>query len=198
MTYSIIIRDGKKLGIGVVSGSVAVGSRVPWLKYGVGAVATQGYTNTELGPLILQLLQNYPVKKALELALGGDSGRERRQVGVLDSQGNSAAFTGKETLLHRKHITLKDKVCLGNLLTSEKVVDALCEFSCSNECIEWRILEALERAHEVGGDSRGDRSAALIVVGRDALDDRLIDIRVDYSEEPVKKLREIYEMLSHS
>jgi len=54
MTYGILAIDlsKKMLGIGVASGSIAVGSRVPWACAGVGVVATQAYTNPALGPII--------------------------------------------------------------------------------------------------------------------------------------------------
>ncbi len=196
MTYSIIIKEGEIIGIGVVSGSIAVGSRVPWAIYKRGGVVTQGHTNTNLGPIVLELLKEHTASEALEMALSKDPGKELRQVAVLDRFGNAAAFTGERTWNAKKHIALKNKVCLGNLLISEKVVDALCEFSEFHGEIQERIIQALQEAHEVGGDSRGDRSAAILIVGRNEPDDKLLDIRVDYSRDPIKKLIEIYEMLS--
>ena len=195
MTYTIIIKDGDKMGIGVVSGSIAVGSRVPWIKYGVGAVATQAHTNVNLGPMILSLLEKYNAEEALKLGISQDPQRELRQVGVMDWQGRASVYTGSLAFLERGEIVKKNKLCMGNLLKSMDVVNALDAGSDISESVEERILNALEEAHQAGGDARGDRSAVLIVVGKKEPYDRLVDIRVDYSHNPIKKLRGIYEML---
>jgi len=195
MTYSIILKVGDKIGIGVVSGSIAVGSRVPWARYGVGGVVTQGYTNVNLGPIIIDLLKNHSAREALKIALSNDPGRDRRQVGVLDFSGETAVFTGSMTPLKRMQITEKGKICLGNLLSSEEVPRALCEAADISGNLGEKILNALEAGHQKGGDARGDRSAAMLIVGKPEPYDRIVDIRVDYSRHPIRKLMEIYEML---
>ncbi len=193
MTYSIILREGKKIGIGVVSGSIAVGARVPWVKYGIGGVATQGYTNVNLGPIILNLLKSYDSEKALSVAMSQDPLRERRQVGVMDARGNIAVFTGTETPGPGYYLKGRNILCLGNLLRGREVVDALCWGVGTEGDMANRILNALTAAHNAGGDARGDRSAAVLIAGKDEPCDITLNLRVDISEEPVKKLWEIYE-----
>ena len=192
MTYSIILREGKKIGIGVVSGSIAVGSRVPWVKYGTGGVATQGYTNVDLGPIILNLLKDYDAERALNIAISQDPLREKRQIGVMDAQGNIAVFTGTRTPGPGFYAKGNDILCLGNLLKGREVVDALCQGATLRRDMAIRILNALSVAHAAGGDARGDRSAAIIIAGRDGPCEITINLRVDMSKEPVTKLWEIY------
>ncbi len=191
MTYSIIAKIDDKIGIGVTSGSVAVGSRVPWAKYGIGGVATQGYTNPELGQIILKLLEDRDAEESLKIAIKGDKDREMRQVGVLDRLGRGAVFTGKRTPEEKGEIIKRDLVCLGNLLKSKKVIHSLCNGFESENNIIWGIIRGLKEAHKSGGDSRGDRSAAILIVGRGGLYDKILDVRVDYDNNPVEKLEKI-------
>jgi len=68
--------------------------------------------------------------------------------------------------------------------------------SSGNKPLAEKMLLALEAAQKVGGDIRGQQSAALIVVpGRSEgkpWDERTVDLRVDDSKEPIKELRRLY------
>ncbi len=206
MTYSIIALDRKEgmLGIAVTSGSVAVGSRVPWARRGVGGVATQAYTNPALGLMILSLLERGMLPgKALREALSGDPEPDMRQVAVLSWNGEMAVHEGEK--IPEKHGAAEgeDCVCIGNLLSTREVVEAMREaFQRSRVPLYRRLLGALEAGHEAGGDARGDRSAALIVVGETEylpFYDRIIDLRVDNAEgNPVRGLYEALEALRSS
>ena len=59
-----------------------------------------------------------------------------------------------------------------------------------------RLIECLAAAQAAGGDSRGQQSAALLVVEKDAgyanLSDTIVDLRVDDHELPIAELRRIY------
>ena len=107
MTFSIIARCQKTLALGVAtaSASIAVGNRVPHVKAGVGAIATQAKTNIKYGIEGLKLLEmGFSPKKTLETLLEKDSEREERQVIMIDAQGRIAAFTGRKTLEYKGHI----------------------------------------------------------------------------------------------
>ncbi len=58
------------------------------------------------------------------------------------------------------------------------------------------MLIALEEGHKAGGDRRGDKSAALVVVGvhpeYEVSYDRIVDLRVDFSPNPVDELKKLY------
>ena len=202
MTYSIVAYDGLKglLGVGVVSGSLAVGSRVPWAKAGVAAVATQAYTNPVLGRRVIEYVsRGMGVGEAVKLALSEDPSPQLRQLIAVDSTGKTVAFSGSEVPAPYEAITKEGYACAGNLLSSPAVVKEMCKaFESTSGRPSERIISALEAGHEAGGDRRGDRSAAILVVGEHpefGLDfDAILNLRVDYSEEPVSELRKLYDL----
>jgi uncharacterized Ntn-hydrolase superfamily protein len=77
-------------------------------------------------------------------------------------------------------------------------VDALAdtfESSAGKPLVE-RLLDCLDAAQAAGGDSRGQQSAAILVVGPEqgyaGLSDVFVDLRVDDHERPLDELRRIY------
>ncbi|RLG73703.1 MAG: DUF1028 domain-containing protein [Thermoprotei archaeon] len=202
MTYSIVALSSNRemLGVAVASGSLAVGSRVPWAKVGVGAVATQAYTNPALGPIILKLLsKGYSAENALKKALERDKEPEKRQVAVIDYKGNKAYHNGALIPKNYGAYIGENCACIGNLIVNTEIPKAMCKTfeKKYGEDFIYALLLALVTAHRLGGDRRGDRSAALLVVSETPygeLYDRVVDLRVDYSPNPVQELIELYEI----
>ncbi|HYE82494.1 MAG TPA: DUF1028 domain-containing protein [Clostridia bacterium] len=201
-TFSIVARDPQtgELGVAVQSKFLAVGSAVCWAKSGAGAIATQALANLDFGDLGLKLLEKgYSAGKVLEALLALDDSKEERQIGIVDAMGNSAAFTGKNCFNWAGHTTGMDYSCQGNILISEDTVKALEDtFLNSKGALAERLVLALEKAQEAGGDKRGRQSAALLVVKEKGsyggYNDRYIDLRVDDDPEPIKKLRHLLEL----
>jgi len=188
LTYSIIGLKEGLLGVGVVSGSIAVGNRVPWARPGIGGVITQAYTNPALGPMILSFLEEgYSAKRALSMAVSLDHGKVYRQVAVMSYSGEKAVFTGESVPKPSKGLVGKSCICIGNLLANEGVVDEMFKGfeEAEEKVLPYAILNALRRGHRAGGDSRGDRSGALIVVDDKSV---ILNVKIDYSEEPVSEL----------
>ena len=195
----MVARCPKTLTLGVcVSTAVpAVGSRVPHVEAGVGAVATQAKTNVFYGINGLRLLKaGLSSQAALEAMLDEDQDRESRQVIMIDTEGRTAAFTGKETIGWKGHLVGKDYVAAGNMLAGSKVIGAMAQaFENSEGELAEGLLKALEAGQEAGGDKRGRMSAALLVVGREQRGNRpILDLRVDEHPNPVRELRRIFEM----
>src|SRR6201989_1199776 len=97
-TFSIVARDEQtgEMGVGVQSHWFSVGTSVSWAEAGVGAVATQSFTNKSFGIRGLNLLRNgLSAQQALDSLLKTDEGREVRQVAIIDNQGHVATHTGK-------------------------------------------------------------------------------------------------------
>jgi uncharacterized Ntn-hydrolase superfamily protein len=188
-TFSIVARSSESglLGVAVASGSTSVGDRVPHAKPGVGAVATQAYTEIVYGTKGLELMDKGMLPKdVLERILKGDSGREFRQVAMMDAKGNKAFFTGKKVPEWSGESTGDNYIIIGNLLANARVVEIMSEaFEKSSGKLAWRLVEALRIASESGGDRRGERSAALVVVG-----ERRVEVEVTVNEHgtPVKEL----------
>lgn len=198
MTFSLVARCPKTLALGVcVSTAVpVVGGVVPHVKAHVGAIATQGQTSILYGTNGLKLLKmGFSPQTALEAMLKEDSEREKRQVAIIDKEGRTAAFTGKETLEWRGHLVGEDYVVAGNALAGASVLEAMAQtFETSKGNLAERLLKALEAGQEAGGDRRGRASAALFVVNKQPLPTRpFIDLRVDWHPNPVVELRRLWE-----
>jgi len=198
MTFSIVARCPKTLALGVcVSTAVpTVGSVVPHAEAKVGAIATQGQTNVLYGINGLKLLKmGFSPQTALDAMLKEDSQREKRQVAIIDKDGRTAAFTGKETFEWKGHLVGENYVVAGNSLVGAQVIEAMAQtFEDSRGNLAERLLKALEAGQEAGGDKRGRASAALLVVDKTPLLTRpSIDLRVDNHSNPVAELRRIWE-----
>ena len=202
MTFSIIgyDPDEKEWGIAVQSKFLGVGAVVPWAKAGVGAVATQSYANTSFGPEGLRLMEKgKSAEEALHTVLEKDPGREQRQVGFIDANGNAATFTGGECYDWAGGVIGPHYAAQGNILVDENTVKAMADtFQEKKGSLAERLLAALQAGQDAGGDSRGQQSAALLVVkdrgGYGGFNDRYIDLRVEDHIEPIKELTRIYQL----
>jgi uncharacterized Ntn-hydrolase superfamily protein len=202
MTFSIVgfDPDTKELGVAVQSKFIGVGSVVPWAKAGVGAVATQALANPAYGPDGLSLLaEGKNAQEVVDILVKNDEGREDRQVGILDAEGNAASFTGRNCLSWAGSKTGKYYAAQGNILVNEETVAAMGEtFERSEGPLAKRLLEALDAGQQAGGDSRGKQSAAIYIVkekgGYLGANDRYIDLRVDDHPDPIKELIRIYNL----
>ena len=198
-TFSIVARDPNtgELGVAVQSHWFSVGSVVPWAESGVGAVATQSFVDPSYGILGLALMRTgRSAPDTLKGLLAADEGREVRQVAMIDAQGRVDAWTGKNDIQAAGHHVGKDYSVQANLMLNDKVWPAMAAaFEATRGDLAQRMLAALDAAQAVGGDIRGRQSAALIVVtGKptgQAWKDRIFDLRVDDSAEPLKELRRL-------
>lgn len=201
-TFSIVARDPAtgELGIAVQSKFVAVGAVVPWARAGAGAIATQAWANTRYGPAGLELLAaGSSAEETLEALRAADDGSARRQLGVVDTAGGTATFTGERCLDWAGGRSGRDYACQGNILAGAEVVDAMAEtFESSEGPLGQRLLAALAAGQEAGGDRRGRQSAALLIVrdgwGYAGLNDRFRDLRVDDHPRPIEELQRLYEL----
>lgn len=200
MTFSIVGYDPKERewGIAVQSKFLGVGSVVPWAKAGVGAVATQSYANTTYGPKGLELLeQGLSAEEVIQKLTEQDPERDLRQVGIVDAQGRAASFTGKGCYDWAGGETGTHFAAQGNILVDENTVAAMAKaFQETEGSLAEKLLTALEKGQEAGGDSRGMQSASLLVVkekgGYGGYNDRYIDLRVEDHKEPIQELKRIY------
>ena len=202
MTFSIVGYDPeeKEWGVAVQSKFFGVGAVVPFAKAGVGALATQSYANTAYGPQALELMgEGKPASEVMELITQDDPDKEMRQVGLIDANGQPATFTGTYCYNWAGGMTGAHFAAQGNILVDENTVKAMAEtFTSTTGSLSARLLAALNAGQEAGGDSRGQQSAALLVVkengGYGGFNDRAIDLRVDDHPEPIKELRRLYQL----
>jgi uncharacterized Ntn-hydrolase superfamily protein len=198
-TFSIVGRcpaDGE-LGVCVSTAVPFVGRMVPHVQADVGAVATQAQTNIYYGKKGLELLRKgWSTRSALRSMLDEDDEREVRQVIMIDKHGETAAFTGKDTMVWKGRLVGKNYAVAGNLLVGEYVIKEMARnFESGKTNLAERLLSSLEAGQRAGGDKRGRVSAALLVAGRRYGADPYIKINVDRHQDPVKKLREEFEKI---
>ncbi len=198
MTYSIIGRDEAtgELGVAVQSRAFGVGL-CAWARPGVGAIATQAFTERSYGPLGLDLLAaDESPADALAQLLRVDEQRDFRQVAFLAADGRTAAHTGAACVPDCGHIAREGVSAQGNMLASPAVWHAAADtFADTEGTLAERLLAALDAAEEAGGDFRGREAAVLLVVSGDPEQkpwEPVIDLRVDNHAEPLRELRRLY------
>jgi uncharacterized Ntn-hydrolase superfamily protein len=198
-TFSIVARDPQtgELGVAVQSHWFSVGPIVPWAEAGVGAVATQSFVDPSYGKNGLELMRTgKSAPDALKELLAKDQARDVRQVAMIDSQGRVDAWTGKSDIQAAGHKVGKDYSVQANLMLNERVWPAMADaFETTKGDLADRMLAALDAGQAAGGDIRGRQSAAMVVVKAKSTGepwkDRLFDLRVDDSPEPLKELRRL-------
>lgn len=211
-TFSIAAIDPRtgESGVAVTTRVPCVGNGVPWVRAGVGAVATQASTRTEYGNELLDAIaKGETPADALKRLLAADSQAASRQVGVIDLKGRTAQHTGTRPNDWKGHRAGKTYVTQGNVLVGPEVLDAVAAAFEKSEGqprhLADRLIEALAAGHAVGGDRRhGLRQSAAVVVadprpGRSRrTDGQTANINVCEHPEPLQELRRIYDAISQT
>ncbi|HYH06059.1 MAG TPA: DUF1028 domain-containing protein [Thermoanaerobaculia bacterium] len=204
-TFSIAAIDPKtgESAVIVTTRVPFVGRAVPWVRAGVGAVATQSWTVVEYGRQGLDLMEKgASPQEALDKMLADDKSKEKRQLGLIDMKGRTASFTGKENGVWAGSRQGKNYTIQGNILVGPEVVDAVAAHLDSTEGssmpLAERLILALEAGQAKGGDKRWGlfQSAAIRVAdpndpGRGG-DHISLSIDVGEHEEPIAELKRIY------
>lgn len=201
-TYSIVARDAAtgELGVAVQSHWFSVGSSVPWAEAGVGAVATQSFTDPTYGAMGLALMRaGKSAPEALKALLAGDPDREVRQVAMVDAQGRAAAHTGAKCIQAAGDEVGEGFTVEANLMDKATVWPAMAKaFREAKGDLADRMLAALRAAQAQGGDIRGQQSAAILIVKGKASgqpwNDKLFDLRVEDSPDPLKELGRLIQL----
>jgi uncharacterized Ntn-hydrolase superfamily protein len=191
MTWSIIARDEKtgRIGIIVATKFFAVGSRVPHIRTGAGAVASQAFVNPFYGPQGLDLLQaGKSADEAVQALTRADDGRANRQLHVMDSRGRFAAYTGSDCIDWCGHQLHNGFSVAGNMLAGTAVIadTARAYQDAAKLPFARRLITAMHAGEAAGGDKRGKQSAALLI--HDDQDYSLLDLRVDDHADPLAEL----------
>ena len=196
MTYSIVARDTQtgEVGVATQSQAFAVGNSVPFALPGFGVIATQSMAEPMYGQVGLDLLRGgFTAAESLTALSSVDPHPERRQVAVLDVDGDLAVYTGAGCVEAAGHLQGENCVALANMVASPAVWVSMVErFENTGGSLSTRLLAALQAGEENGGDIRGRRSAAIVVVRATTTGrpwrDTVVDLRVDDSSCPVEEL----------
>ena len=196
MTFSIVssIKNTGELCVATATCYVAVGSRVPKISPGIGAIAVQATPNPCNRKKILDLIKKGESNKdAIEKILKEDKKKEERQIVVINSKCQSYIFTGKKTISISDSLIGDDFAIAGNMLGSNSVVSSMAKAyeNNSKSFLPKRLLYALKAGEEKGGDKRGRMSAA-IIYSKPTL--KTIVLRIDFSNDPLKDLFKAIEL----
>lgn len=201
-TFSIVARDSVtgEMGVAVQSHWFSVGSLVGWGEAGVGVVATQSFVNPAYGPDGLKLLkEGKSPEEIISILTAADSGRDVRQLAVIDTKGRSASYTGKKCIQPAGNIAERNFSVQANLMLNDKVWPAMAKaFKETKAPLAERMVAALEAGQDAGGDIRGKQSASILIVKGTATgkiwEDREIDLRVEDNAEPISELKRLLKL----
>jgi uncharacterized Ntn-hydrolase superfamily protein len=200
-TFSIVARDSVTGEMGVVQSHwFSVGSLVAWGEAGVGVVATQSFVNPSFGQRGLELLNKGMIaQEVVDLLISTDEGRDVRQLAIVDSKGNSAAYTGSKCISGAGHVVGNNYSVQANMMLNNTVWSAMSKaFENLKGPLAERLLTSLEAAQNEGGDIRGKQSACLLIVKGNASgniwEDRLIDLRVEDNPNPIKEIKRLLQV----
>ena len=196
MTFSIAGRCSRTgmLGMAITSSSICVASRCCWARPGVGAVLTQNFTDPAIGQRALDLLsEGLSAAQTVRRVVEENKFPAYRQIAAIDAKGEASFHTGEMALPICASAVGDNCVAVGNLLTRPEVpremVTAFEKFP--DHSLPVRLLSALEKGLEAGGEVSPVRSAGLLVVDRQPWP--LVDLRADWHDTPLLVLRHLWE-----
>jgi uncharacterized Ntn-hydrolase superfamily protein len=198
VTFSLLGRCPAtgQLGVAVTTSDLAVGARVPHAAAGLGVAVTQSRTDPRLGPLALELLRSGRTpSEAIAGVVTSTAHRDWRQVALLDATGAWAAHSGaRVTPIVAEHAGT-DCVAIGNMLVSDAVAAAMVRAHAAaakdGRPLAARLTAGLRAGEQAGGETGTLRSAAVLVVDREAFP--LVDLRIDAHDDPLAALQELWE-----
>jgi uncharacterized Ntn-hydrolase superfamily protein len=205
-TFSILGFDPatREVGGAVQSRVFSVGNGVLWADADVGIAATQAIVDVSYGPQALQLLRQGVAPEAIiKRVLENDPdplpdrwSKQGRQFAVMNLKGEYAAYTGPRATAWAGQKAGKFATAQGNILAGPDVVDKMIDrFENTTGHLSTRLVAALEGGQEAGGDTRGQQSAALVIVKKHCgvwlHNDTILRLQVDDNPEPIKELRRI-------
>ncbi len=191
MTFSLAGRCSRTgmLGAVVTTSSMAVGSRCPYAKAGVGAALTQNRTDPRLGPLALDLLaRGFAAEEAKNATVAATPHRDWRQLAIVDYDGRTASFSGAHVRGEKGEAHGEGCVAIANIVRSAQIPLAMVTAFEAGvaESLAQRLVAALAAGEVAGGEFQPVTSAALLVVYRESFP--YIDLRVDDHASPIEEL----------
>ncbi|MGI9436317.1 MAG: DUF1028 domain-containing protein [Geminicoccaceae bacterium] len=203
MTFAVLALDKRTGWIGgaAATGNLAVGAWVLRAAPNAGAVATLGYSVSSLwgDEALSRLKDGEPAETIVSALTDQDTGRDHRQLAVLDKEGRSAAWTGARNTDNKGHLAGETFIVVGNWLSSLDVLHAMKrafedQSQEDGEAFGHRLLSTIAGGAAAGSDSRGTLSAAVRIVGSDRPP---LDLRVDLDEQPIAKLKALYDLATN-
>lgn len=205
-TFSILGYDPAtgEVGGAVQSRVFSAGNGVLWADANVGIAATQAIIDVSYGPQALELLRQGLAPQAIIKQIWDKDPnplpeawpKQGRQFAVMNLKGEYATFTGEEAPSWSGHKGGKFCTAQGNILAGPQVVANMVErFENTTGHLSQRLVAAIECGQAAGGDTRGQQSAALVIVKKDCgvwlHNDTVLRLQVDDNPEPIAELRRL-------
>jgi uncharacterized Ntn-hydrolase superfamily protein len=205
-TFSILAYDPAtgELGGAVQSRVFSAGNGVLWADADAGIAATQAIVDVGYGAKALELLRRGMAPEAIVSQIWDQDPdplpeawtKQGRQFAVMNLKGEYAAFTGPKASAWAGHKGGKHSTAQGNILAGSQVVGNMIErFENTTGHLSERLVAALEGGQAGGGDTRGQQSAALVIVKKNCgvwlHNDTVLRLQVDDNPEPIKELKRL-------
>jgi uncharacterized Ntn-hydrolase superfamily protein len=197
MTFSLVGRCARTgmLGAVVTTSSIAVGSRCPYARAGVGAVLTQNRTDPRLGPLALDLLvRGFHAEEAMRAIVAATPHRHWRQLAIIDAVGRTATYSGDGVRGEKGEAQGRDCASIANIVRSAEIPRIMvARFETSPDLpLARRLIDALAAGEAAGGEIAPVTSAALLIAHREAF--AYVDLRVDDHRQPITELARLWSL----
>jgi uncharacterized Ntn-hydrolase superfamily protein len=197
MTFSLVARCARTgmLGAIVTTSSIAVGSRCPYARAGVGAVLTQNRTDPRLGPLALDLLaRGFNAEEAMRAIVAATPHRHWRQLAIIDAIGRTATYSGDSVGGEKGEAQGRDCAAIANIVRSAELPRIMvARFETSADLpLARRLIDALAAGEAAGGEIAPITSAALLIAHKEAF--AYVDLRVDDHHRPITELARLWSL----
>ncbi|MBB4105963.1 putative Ntn-hydrolase superfamily protein [Rhizobium borbori] len=180
-------------GMAMGSSGVAAGNRCPWVRAGVGGIATQHRTDTRAGPLGLDLLsKGCSANETVRILAESNDFPGERQFAAVDVHGRVAFYSGPEINNINGGYTGDQCVATGNFIANEGVPKAMVEAYEAAKGLGFaeRLLAGVDAGLAAGGETKAIGAASLTIADKEAWP--LVDLRVDWQDSPLTELRRLW------
>lgn len=182
-----------QFGAVVTTSAIAVGTRCPFARAGIGAALTQHRTDPRLGPALLDLLAGgATAAQAMAQLVAATPDRAWRQLALIDRAGGTALFTGANVRATVSAAEGPDCAALGNILRNDKVAPAMVSSFAADATrpLAERLVRAILAGEAAGGEMASVQSAAVLVVDQESFP--YVDLRVDDHATPLDELARLW------
>ncbi|MGE3445888.1 MAG: DUF1028 domain-containing protein [Acidimicrobiia bacterium] len=189
MTYTVVARAPGVVGAATCSHSMFLGAKTVHLAPEIPAIAvSQAFSSPAVGQAALaDLRSGVPVTDAGRAAMEADDAGDLRQLLVVTPDGVAAATGAACVAAAGDGIAADGSLAVaGNMLADDTVAPAMlaaADTQLEADLID-RLLGVLSAGEAAGGDFRGSRSAALVVLGGAAP----VRLTIDDHDDPVGEL----------
>lgn len=190
MTLTLIARNPytRQIGVAIASGSddCAGGSIYADERFGVISVQAKG--DRAVGARALSLLQSgMGGPHIIDTLIAEDRKIDMRQIIAVPMDGDIGVMTGAQCLQWAGHSVKSHHALAGNMLSGDKTLAAMEKAFMADmqSPLRKRLFAALGAGIAAGGDVRGHRSGAIMIVGEPSY-----DLRVTASLQVLDDLRE--------